>query len=445
MSRIPKGGVSFTKTPPKVEIPQFPPPLLHPKRNVRGCSFKIICKKNKLNKFGLAPLALQYFINEKKGEIGLNLFIPPKSWNDKRQQIDIKGDVLYENYNLLIEQARTDFNTVLIDLALQKIRPTKELIKKLLETKTSREHFMVYFDQKYKDRYDKNQIEENTKKNHKATYNKCVLYKKEWAFNEIDTLFIKNFNTWHMAYLKKKATKINKKQKNEGYNTAQKTLAIIKTYLNLAVKDEKIKFDMPNIPVSYTETSREFCTEAELNILIDKYNSNHFIYNQELVSSLEKFLFSCATGVRISDVKRMTVQSIKDGCLNFVPWKGRKKQREINIPIIGFIEKILEGKEDVIFGDFVEQTVNKNLKDIASEVGISKTLSMNVGRHTFATLFLQSGGDLKALQDILGHGSIRTTENYLHKDLGHLKRQMDKGINNIFNRKEVEVEILEET
>ncbi len=432
MTKNTKSVKTSPKTPPREQIIPLPSPKLHPKRNMKGCSFKIICKKQKLNKSGLAPLALQYFISGTKGELGLSLTIPPKCWNEKRQQIDNPKDEDYSNYNLLIEQHRGDFNKVLVDMALEGITPTKALIVSRFENKSSREDFMQFFVQKYKDRYDKNQIEDTTYRSHKAIFSKCQKYKANWPFADISNLFIQNFNTWHLVYLSKNAEKIGKSQKNNGFNTAQKALAVIKTYLNYA-RDEKIKFDMPKISVNYIATSREFCNEAELKVLIEKYNSDSLAYNPAYVSALEKFLFSCATGIRISDVKAMTIDNVKDGFLNFVPYKGRKRQKEINIPIMGFIAKMIKGKTGNIFGSFTEQTVNKNLKDIADLAGIEKTLSMNVGRHTFATMFLQKGGDLKALQDILGHGSIRTTQNYLHKDLGHLKRQMDKGMSSLFN------------
>ena len=47
-------------------------------------------------------------------------------------------------------------------------------------------------------------------------------------------------------------------------------------------------------------------------------------------------------------------------------------------------------------------------------------------RHTYATLMLQGGADIKAVQDLLGHASIHSTLPYLHTTTGHLKAQVGK-------------------
>ncbi|MDI1233878.1 MAG: site-specific integrase [bacterium] len=433
MTKSQKELIAPPSAPPKGIIVPFAPLLLHPNRNFMGCSFKMICKKNKLNKDGFAPIALQYFISRKKGELGLGIFISPELWNEKKQQIDVKGkNQDHIKYNLLIEKYRGDFNSVLIDLALQDITPTKELLKSRLENKNSREDFLQYFLNKYQTRYERNQIEYDTWKSHRTVVRKMELYKKQWPFSSMSNTFIKNFDSWHITYLKATAKKNNKVQKNNGYNTAQKTLAILRSYLILAKNDDKIIFEMPTISVSYVETSRNCLTQEELKNLIDKYFSGFYHYKKRLIGSLELFLWSCATGMRLSDMKQVNTNHVQDDCLNFIPYKGRKRQKEINIPIIGFISKILEGKQGFIFDKFVEQTVNADLKEIANAAKIDKSLSLHVGRHTFATLFLQEGGDLKSLQELMGHSNIKTTANYLHKDLSHIKKQMISGMTNLF-------------
>lgn len=400
---------------------------------MNGCTFKIVCRKNRINKHGLAPLIIRFFIGGKKGEIALNIFIPHKLWNDKRQQIDDKGNNLYENYNLLIERERSNFNDALVHIKLQNLEPTFELVKAMLDNKGSREDFLIFFEQTFLDRWNKNQIEETTYRVQKAVLNKCKIFKSSWPFAEITKEFLKDFDTWHLKHLQETVETRGKQLKNNGYNTIQKGQAVIKTYLNLA-KLAKINFDMPIISVSYISTTRDFCTEVELKSIIKKYKAGDFSKNHELEKVVEMFLFSCSTGLRISDLHFITQSKISDGFLIFKPYKSRKRYKEIHIPISPFIEKLLLKKGDHIFGNFTEQVVNRKLKDVADICGIDKNLSMHVGRHTFATMFLQKGGDIKALQDILGHSDIKTTMNYLHKDIDHLKRQMEKSVNSIFGK-----------
>ena len=61
------------------------------------------------------------------------------------------------------------------------------------------------------------------------------------------------------------------------------------------------------------------------------------------------------------------------------------------------------------------------IKDLAKLAGIEKTVSPHTFRHSFATHLLEGGADLKAVQDMLGHESITTTELYTHLDTEYLK------------------------
>jgi integrase/recombinase XerD len=61
------------------------------------------------------------------------------------------------------------------------------------------------------------------------------------------------------------------------------------------------------------------------------------------------------------------------------------------------------------------------VKDLAAEAGIRKNISPHTFRHTFATHLVEGGADLKAVQDMLGHESITTTEIYTHIDVEYLK------------------------
>lgn len=61
------------------------------------------------------------------------------------------------------------------------------------------------------------------------------------------------------------------------------------------------------------------------------------------------------------------------------------------------------------------------VKEIAAQVGIEKNVSPHTFRHSFATHLVEGGADLKAVQDMLGHESITTTEIYTHLDKEYLK------------------------
>ena len=92
---------------------------------------------------------------------------------------------------------------------------------------------------------------------------------------------------------------------------------------------------------------------------------------------------------------------------------------------------VKKGSEDILFlnrrGSALSRAMIFNLvKDAAAAAGIRKTISPHTFRHSFATHLVKHGADLRAVQEMLGHESITTTEIYTHLSQQQLRETILK-------------------
>lgn len=156
--------------------------------------------------------------------------------------------------------------------------------------------------------------------------------------------------------------------------------------------------------------------------------------------ALIELLYSC--GLRVSELCNLKLSNLylDEGFIR-VLGKGSKERL---VPISGKAVKELRtyfydrNLWDISpeFSDYVFITVRRHttnigrimvfhlIKELAEKAGIQKTVSPHTLRHSFATHLLEGGADLRAIQAMLGHESITTTEIYTHIDRSRLRQEI---------------------
>ncbi len=152
-------------------------------------------------------------------------------------------------------------------------------------------------------------------------------------------------------------------------------------------------------------------------------------------------LYGC--GLRVSELTELKISDLffQEGFIK-VTGKGNKQRF---VPVSTYTQKFINIYKDEIR---IHQKINKEFSDtlflnrrgnqltramiftiikrLAEKAGIQKKISPHTFRHSFATHLLENGADLRAIQQMLGHESITTTEVYMHVDRKHLREIMEQ-------------------
>jgi integrase/recombinase XerD len=147
-------------------------------------------------------------------------------------------------------------------------------------------------------------------------------------------------------------------------------------------------------------------------------------------------MYGC--GLRVSEVVSLRLSQLffSDNFIRVIG-KGNKERlvpvgRAAQTAVTQYTEgirkrlKIKKGAEDILFLNRRGAPLTRNMiflmiKDRVAAAGIDKTVSPHTFRHSFATHLIEGGADLRAVQEMLGHESITTTEIYTHLDQEYIK------------------------
>ncbi len=217
----------------------------------------------------------------------------------------------------------------------------------------------------------------------------------------------------------------------------QRELSAFRTFFRFLIAEGRLKYN-PAAEVRAPRSRRKLPDTLD----VDKVKRLVEIKGDDLLTLRDRAILELfySSGLRLSELLNLDLADIdqQEGLVQ-VTGKGNKTRR---IPIgrhaLVALAQWLKARNEVASHDetaiFVSQqgyrlsarAVQKRLKDWALKQGIDVRVYPHLLRHSFASHVLESSQDLRAVQELLGHADISTTQIYTHLDFQHLASVYDK-------------------
>lgn len=304
--------------------------------------------------------------------------------------------------------------------------------------------FLEQYKKEKEERYrQKHRNEEDAIPERANSLQKLICHLSNYGKAEVELINVdKEYCLDFISYLRN-AKSLRHKSEEDHYLaplTIRNYYEVLNSALKLAVRRDIIannpldKFDADERP-SRIQQDRVYLTIDEVKRLIETS-----CYNEEIK---RVFLFSCFCGLRYSDLCRLTWGNIitqsnpKDGsCRTSLSLIMKKTGKHIDIPLSKGALQWLPSRdnkplEEKVFTLVSHCQLNKHISDWAKAAGLTKHVTMHVGRHTYATTLLALGAPIETISSLLGHTDISTTQIYA-KVVNSKKNEAVDLFNNVF-------------
>lgn len=230
-----------------------------------------------------------------------------------------------------------------------------------------------------------------------------------------------------------------KEQGAKSRTVARNKVSVVNLYKFLVMENYITKNPTDNLEIIRLKRNLpESLTSLEVENLIS-------VHNEKTDKGLrDKAIFELmySSGLRVSEICSLKIEDISfEGKYLRIFGKGKRERIvPINDSALDILKKyintsrviLVKGKDtNELFLNFRGDKISrvgiwKIVKEAMRKSGVEKNIHPHTFRHSFATHLIQHGADLRAVQRMLGHSDITTTEIYTHVDSSHLKKQIDK-------------------
>lgn len=373
---------------------------------------KLIMRTN-ADKEKPCSIYLRITINRVQLRITTPIRVKEKEFNPDTEEIRIQGDPKKSHdYTRVLASIAAKAENVFTKYMIMEVPLTVEKFKKEWHIYNNRNSFLAFMENEIADLEQSKSRTKSTITVYKTILGKLTDFNPKLSFNEMDETWAESFERYLNSNLL-------------GVNTKQKAHKTVKKFVNIAL-DKKIMFTDPyrTFKVKRIQANRHHLSFEELRKLIDiEVNGNLTLSNK---NTLRAFLFSCYTGVRLSDCSELDSKAVINNVLTFLPLKTKDDNIMVKIPLSLAAQELIN-KTGKLLNCVSHQKMNDALKIIAHIAGIETNLTFHIARHTFGTHYILSGGNPMELMHLMGHRKIDTTLIYVH--MAEEQKAAKEGIN----------------
>ena len=251
---------------------------------------------------------------------------------------------------------------------------------------------------------------------------------------KISFKFKKNLNLLDSKEIRKYINGLNESDRSVAH-----TITALKSFYKFLIINNKIKTNPMNLisPPKLSKKIPKVLNVTEVNNLLNIKLENEFDYRNKAMLEL---MYAC--GLRVSEIIALKLTDV-DLTNNIVKVFGKGNKERIipigeyattalNVYINHYRNILLKNKiNDYLFVNNQGNKISrvgffKMLKKLALKEGIKRDFSPHTLRHSFATHLLDSGADLRSIQELLGHSSISTTQIYTHVSKENIKKDYEE-------------------
>ncbi len=247
-----------------------------------------------------------------------------------------------------------------------------------------------------------------------------------------ETMLLRRLNEKSKDIVRDYMIHIAKKKTSKKYSSRK--LSALKAFFNYFIIRGKMEIN----PAAYLPSPKigasipKFLSVDDIFMLLDSMQADTLLEKRNLAM----FELFYSTGMRVSELVNLNINDVDfDGKVIKVSGKGSKQRmvpvgtralnalKEYRKALGSFHNPLFLNKNKTRLSD---RSVRRILNKIVSMCGLNIPISPHTLRHCFATHMLDSGADLRGIQEILGHSSMSTTQIYTHVTTNHLMEIYDK-------------------